>query len=187
MGVSGGHIARALKDIHINGRCELLCRHGGGYFILDYAHNGKALETVLRTLRQYRPSRLICIFGCGGNRSRLRRTQMARAAAFWADRLIITTDNPRYEQPEEIMRDIEKEILRLKETLPKAGRPGFYTMIADRRAAIRYGLSMMRPGDIVLLAGKGHETCQEIAGEKLPFDEHEIVREELILSGRPLR
>lgn len=184
MGVPYEIIAAALKDIHICGRCELLCMVNGGYFILDYAHNGKALESVLKMLRQYHPARLICIFGCGGNRSRLRRSAMAQAAARGADRLIITTDNPRYEVPAEIMRDIEKEILKLKDIRIKTAKPGFYTMIEDRREAIRKGISMMQKGDIVLLAGKGHETYQEIAGKKLPFDEHKIVREEIARQKR---
>lgn len=181
MGVSWDAIRRGLASVKVPGRCEVLARVRGGYFILDYAHNGKALETILSTLRQYKPRRLICIFGCGGNRSRLRRTDMARAAAYGADRLIITTDNPRYEPPLEIIRDIESEILRLSKNDPALQKENFYTIIEDRREAIGFAINLMEPGDIVLLAGKGHETYQEIAGKKYPFDEHQIVRE--LLSG----
>ncbi len=179
MDISWENIRKGLENVRVCGRCEVLGKCCGGCFILDYAHNGKSLETILKTLRQYNPRRLICIFGCGGNRSRLRRTDMARAAAMGADHLIITTDNPRYEAPLEIIRDIEKEIIRLTPYFPKLQKNGFYEIIEDRRAAICHAVKIMGSGDIVLLAGKGHENYQEIAGKRYPFDEHEIVREEI--------
>ena len=170
-------VQNALFRAKVTGRCELLARIRGGYFILDYAHNGKSLEAVLKTLREYGPNRLICIFGCGGNRSRLRRTDMARAAVLNADEIIVTTDNPRYEAPEEIIRDIVEEIEKNMKSNPTLSGRVSYTVVEDRRQAIRFGLGRMQNGDILLLAGKGHETYQEIKGHKYHFDEHEIVRD----------
>lgn len=170
-------VQNALFRVRVTGRCELLARIRGGYFILDYAHNGKSLESVLKTLREYDPNRLICIFGCGGNRSKIRRTDMARAAVLGADEIIVTTDNPRYEAPREIIHDIVEEIEKNLRDRPGLADRVRYTVVEDRRMAIRYGLSLMGTGDIVLLAGKGHETYQEIEGHKYPFDEHEVVRD----------
>ena len=170
-------VQNALFHVRVTGRCELLARIRGGYFILDYAHNGKSLESVLKTLREYGPNRLICIFGCGGNRSKIRRTDMARAAVLGADEIIVTTDNPRYEAPREIIHDIVEEIENNLRDRPELADHVHYTVVEDRRMAIRYGLSLMGIGDIVLLAGKGHETYQEIQGNKYPFDEHEVVRD----------
>ena len=181
MGISGAVIERALADVRISGRCEVLGEYHEGHFIIDYAHNGKSLETMLQTLREYQPHRLICIFGCGGNRSVLRRTQMARAALHCADVLIITTDNPRYEAPSAIIHDIVSEIEKnLKEEPEICGHVTYY-VVEDRREAIAFGLQLMEPGDIVVLAGKGHEDYQEIRGKKYPFDEHRIVREQICL------
>ncbi len=170
-------VQNALFHVKVTGRCELLARIRGGYFILDYAHNGKSLEAVLETLREYGPNRLICIFGCGGNRSKIRRTDMARAAVLNADEIIVTTDNPRYEAPEEIIHDIVDEIEKNFQADPVLSKRVRYTVVEDRRQAIRYGLGRMQNGDILLLAGKGHETYQEIKGYKYPFDEHEIVKD----------
>lgn len=170
-------VQNALFHVKVTGRCELLARIRGGYFILDYAHNGKSLEAVLETLREYGPNRLICIFGCGGNRSKIRRTDMARAAVLNADEIIVTTDNPRYEAQEEIIHDIVDEIEKNFQADPVLSKRVRYTVVEDRRQAIRYGLGRMQNGDILLLAGKGHETYQEIKGYKYPFDEHEIVKD----------
>ena len=186
MGISWERIAGGLNYASVCGRCEVLARVRGGYFILDYAHNGKSLEVILETLRQYNPKRLICIFGCGGNRSKLRRTDMARAAVCGADHLIITSDNPRYEALEEIIHDIEAEILRISGNPEENTVEVSYEIIEDRRLAIRRGLEMMEEGDMVLLAGKGHETYQEIKGKKYPFDEHKIVSEEIALLFGPI-
>lgn len=179
MGISEQAVSKGFETAQICGRCEVLAKINGGYFILDYAHNGKSLESILETLKGYNPGRLICIFGCGGNRSKVRRRDMARAAAAGADFLIITTDNPRYEAPGEIIHDIEKEILMTTNGCHFQGENKFYTIIEDRKAAIEYALSIIRKGDFVLLAGKGHEKYQEIQGVKYPFDEHTIVRKAL--------
>ena len=179
MGVSAGQICQGLYTASIRGRCEVAGSVRGAYIVLDYAHNGRSLASVLKILGQYAPKRLICLFGCGGNRSKLRRKDMAAAAFFGADRLIITTDNPRYEAPLEIIRDITQELSDLEKQFPGEKKPGFYTVIRDRREAIRRGIGMLEKGDLLLIAGKGHEEYQEICGKKYPFNEREIIAGEL--------
>jgi UDP-N-acetylmuramoyl-L-alanyl-D-glutamate--2,6-diaminopimelate ligase len=127
---------------------------------VDYAHTPDALDSVLRTLRALEPQRLITVFGCGGDRDRAKRGTMGRAAEEHSDWCIVTSDNPRSEEPEAICREIT------------AGMRGENHEVAmDRRAAIRRAVSMALPGDIVLVAGKGHEDYQEFADHKVPFDD----------------
>lgn len=135
---------------------------------IDYAHNAMALEGVLQTLREYCPARLICLFGCGGNRPKSRRYEMGETSGRLADFSIVTSDNPRYEDADAIIDDILTGMHRTD---------GRYVRITDRREAIAYALRIARPGDIVLLAGKGHETYQEIRGKKYPMDERRILTE----------
>ena len=127
-----------------------------------------ALESILSTLREYRPSRIVCVFGCGGNRARSRRYEMGEVSGRHADFTILTSDNPRYENPEAILDDIETGIRRTK---------GKYIRIADRREAIAYSIHNGQPGDVIVLAGKGHEDYQEICGKKYPMDERVIIAE----------
>jgi UDP-N-acetylmuramoyl-L-alanyl-D-glutamate--2,6-diaminopimelate ligase len=141
--------------------------------MIDYAHNAMALESLLTSLREYEPSRLVCLFGCGGNRARSRRFEMGRVSGQLADFTIITSDNPRFEEPEAIMDDIETGIRKTK---------GKYIRISDRKKAIAYAIHNGQSGDIIILAGKGHEDYQEIRGVKHPMDERLLIRE--ILSGR---
>ena len=136
--------------------------------MIDYAHNAMALESILSTLREYRPSRIVCVFGCGGNRARSRRYEMGEVSGRHADFTILTSDNPRYENPEAILDDIETGIRRTK---------GKYIRIADRREAIAYSIHNGQPGDVIVLAGKGHEDYQEICGKKYPMDERVIIAE----------
>ncbi len=177
MGVTGEQIVRGLAMASIPGRCEMAGSIRGGWIVLDYAHNGRSLSEVLKMLRTYGPKRLICLFGCGGNRSAVRRKDMAAAGFFGADYLIITADNPRYEDPEKIIRDITDELQVLSDQFPGENPKDFYAVIPDRREAIRQGIRMIKAQDILLIAGKGHEQYQEIKGEKYPFDEHAIVSE----------
>ena len=135
--------------------------------LIDYAHNAMALESLLGTLREYRPGRLVCLFGCGGNRARQRRFEMGEVSGKLADLTVITSDNPRFEEPEDIIRDIRTGIDRTC---------GAYVEICDRREAMAYVISHAREGDIIVLAGKGHEDYQEIKGKKYPMDEREIIR-----------
>ena len=136
--------------------------------LIDYAHNAMALESLLTTLREYEPHRLVCLFGCGGNRSKLRRFEMGEVSGKLAELSIITSDNPRNEEPMEIIGDIVTGISRTD---------GKYVTIPDRKDAIRYAIRNGEPGDIVVLAGKGHEDYQEIKGHKYPMDERVLIRE----------
>jgi UDP-N-acetylmuramoyl-L-alanyl-D-glutamate--2,6-diaminopimelate ligase len=134
--------------------------------LIDYAHNAVALESLLTTLRDYHPHRLVTLFGCGGNRSRLRRFEMGEVSGRLSDFTIITSDNPRFEEPLDIIADI---VTGMKKT------DGKYVTIPDRREAIKYAIDHGERGDIIVLAGKGHEDYQEIKGKKYPMDERVII------------
>lgn len=166
MGVGRENIQRALFTTQIPGRCENISRSNRYVLLLDYAHNEMSLKNLLETLREFRPKRLIVIFGCGGNRSGQRRQRMGETAGHLADLTILTTDNPRWEDPERILDDIEAGI---KET------GGAYVRISDRREAVRYAVEQACEGDIIVLAGKGHEAYQEVCGKKYPMSEYELV------------
>lgn len=161
-------IQEALEKIRIKGRMEPVPVSDEFSLFIDYAHNAMSLKGMLSTIRDYRPRRLICLFGCGGNRSRIRRYEMGGMSARLADLTVVTTDNPRYEEPEMIIEDIVTGVKR-------AG--GRYVKISDRKEAIRFCLKEAGPGDVVVLAGKGHEDYQEIRGKKYPMDERELIRE----------
>ncbi|MCR4620492.1 MAG: UDP-N-acetylmuramoyl-L-alanyl-D-glutamate--2,6-diaminopimelate ligase [Clostridiales bacterium] len=168
-GVAPEHIKAGLEAIsNVPGRVELLDTHTPYRVILDYAHSPDALENVLRSLRQSTRRRLIAVFGCGGGRDKTKRPIMGEIGGRLADLSIITSDNPRDEEPMEIIREIEAGIKGVTEA---------YEVIENRRDAIKRALSIAQSGDTVVLAGKGHETYQEIRGVKHPFDEKEIVRE----------
>ena len=164
--VSEEDIARSLKEAKVKGRIEMIPVSDQFTLMIDYAHNAMALESLLSTLREYEPSRLVCMFGCGGNRSKLRRYEMGEVSGNLADLTIITSDNPRYETPEDIMDDIETGIKKTS---------GKYIRITDRREAIAWAIHHGQPGDIIVLAGKGHEDYQEIEGRKYHMDEREII------------
>ena len=166
-------IKKALKTAKVKGRVEMVKVSDKFTLMIDYAHNAMALESLLTTLKAYRPHRLVCLFGCGGNRSRLRRYEMGEVSGKLADLSIITSDNPRYEKPEDIIADIVTGIEKTD---------GKYIKITDRKEAIAYAIHHGEPGDIVILAGKGHEDYQEIEGKKYPMDERVLIQE--ILEGR---
>jgi UDP-N-acetylmuramoyl-L-alanyl-D-glutamate--2,6-diaminopimelate ligase len=160
-----GHDVRksvdALKDApQVPGRLEMVPGPKSFRVFVDYAHTPDALENVLRTLRALQPSRLVTVFGCGGDRDRAKRGPMGRAAEELSDWCIVTSDNPRSEDPEEICGQITGAL-----------RGQNHEVILDRRAAIRRAVAMAESGDIVLIAGKGHEDYQEFAGRKVPFDD----------------
>ena len=136
--------------------------------MIDYAHNAMALESLLTTLRAYEPERLVCLFGCGGNRSRLRRFEMGEVSGRLADLTVITSDNPRDEDPLDIIGDIVTGVEKTD---------GEYIKIPDRKEAIAYVIHHGKPGDIIVLAGKGHEDYQEIKGVKHPMDERVLIQE----------
>lgn len=161
-------IADALKKAHVKGRIEMVKVSDEFTLMIDYAHNAMALKSLLSTLRDYHPTRLVSVFGCGGNRSKLRRFEMGEVSGKIADFTIITSDNPRFEDPMDIMNDIETG---MKKT------DGEYIKIADRKEAIRYAIEHGEQGDIIVLAGKGHEDYQEIKGVKYPMDERVLIQE----------
>ena len=167
-GVSEENIVKALRNAKVKGRIEMVKVSDTFTLMIDYAHNAMALESLLSTLREYNPHRLVCLFGCGGNRSRDRRFEMGEVSGRLADLTIITSDNPRYEDPEAIIDDIETGIRKTD---------GKYIRIIDRKEAIAYAIHHGEPGDIVILAGKGHEDYQEICGVKHPMDERVLIAE----------
>jgi len=165
----------------VPGRLEVVPNDLGFRVLVDYAHTPDALEKALDALRDLECRRLICVFGCGGDRDRGKRPMMGAAAAERADTVVITSDNPRSEPPEAIMREIEAGVLPLglkriepRETaVPPEERS--YTMVVDRRAAIRLAVTWAQPGDVVYLGGKGHETYQIIGNRRLDFDDRLVV------------
>ncbi|MBQ9060566.1 MAG: UDP-N-acetylmuramoyl-L-alanyl-D-glutamate--2,6-diaminopimelate ligase [Firmicutes bacterium] len=163
-------IINALKDIRVKGRVELIKVSDDFTLMIDYAHNAMALQSLLTTLREYHPHRLVSLFGCGGNRSRERRFEMGETSGKLADLTIITSDNPRTEDPQAIIDDIKTGISKTD---------GRYVEIIDRKEAIRYAIEHGEPGDIIICAGKGHETYQEINGVKHDMDERVLIKEVL--------
>ena len=147
------------------------------YEPVSYTHldvyKRQALESLLTTLKEYHPHRLVCLFGCGGNRSKLRRYEMGEVSGKLADLTIITSDNPRDEEPQAIIDDIK---------IGMAKTDGKYVEIPDRKEAIAYAIHHGEPGDIIVLAGKGHEDYQEIKGKKYPMDERVLIAD--ILAGK---
>ena len=161
-------IKAGLENISVPGRSELVPNKQELAIMIDYAHTPDSLENILSAVKTYTRGRVICVFGCGGDRDKTKRPLMGEVAGRVADFSIVTTDNPRTEDPGQIISEIEKGISKTK---------GKYKIIEDRREAIKEALKMMNKIDIVVLAGKGHEPYQEINGEKLPFDERVIVNE----------
>ena len=167
-------ILKAVSEYNgVKGRCEIIPTGRDFTVICDYAHTPDAVENILKSVREYTEGRLICLFGCGGNRDAKKRPLMAKAAAKFADRLIITSDNPRDEIPEAIIDDI---LAGLKDSeIP-------FDVVVDRTKAIHHSLKIAEKGDIIVLAGKGHEDYQVLPGnEHIHFDEREIVSEGLKL------
>ena len=163
-------LKEALLTVAVKGRVEPVKVSDKFILMIDYAHNAMSLKSILETLREYNPKRIVCVFGCGGNRSKLRRYEMGEVSGRLADFTIITSDNPRYEEPLDIIADIRSSI-------EKTG--GEFIEIPDRKEAIRYAIEHGREGDIIVLAGKGHEDYQEIKGVKYPMDERVLIKEVL--------
>lgn len=161
-------LQKTLQDVQVKGRIEPVKVSDRFTLMIDYAHNAMALKSILETLKEYHPNRLVCLFGCGGNRSRERRFEMGEVSGRLSDLTIITSDNPRFEEPAAIIEDI-------KTGISKTG--GKYVDIIDRKAAIKYAIEHGETGDIIVLAGKGHEDYQEIRGVKYPMDERVLIAE----------
>ena len=170
IGISWQRAVETVRNIKIPGRAETVPVSEDFTVMVDYAHNGKALASLLYSLRQYQPERLIVVFGCGGNRAEARRIEMGKAASQFADVIIVTSDNPRNEDPIKIIEDIIENVSSSKEVI----------VIPDRKEAIREAIKTGRRGDIIVVAGKGHETYQIIGDEIKHFDD----REEILSLGR---
>ncbi len=168
MGVEFWVIKNILQDIKVRGRVELIPISDEFTILIDYAHNAMALESLFKALKAYSPKRLVSLFGCGGNRSKDRRFEMGQVSGDMADFTIITSDNPRNEEPQDIIDDIKIGISKTS---------GEYIEIIDRKEAIRYAIMNARAGDLIVLAGKGHEDYQEICGVKHHMDERDLIRE----------
>lgn len=167
-GVDVKNIQKALSQANVKGRIEMVKVSDEFTLMIDYAHNAMSLESLLGTLKEYQPKRLVCVFGCGGNRAKSRRFEMGEVSGRLADFTIITSDNPRFEKPEDILADIESGIVKTD---------GKYIKITDRKEAIAYAIHHGQPGDVIVLAGKGHEDYQEIEGKKYPMDERVLIQE----------
>lgn len=167
-GVEEEAVRQALRQAKVKGRIEPVKVSDDFTLMIDYAHNAMALKSLLTTLRAYEPHRLVCLFGCGGNRARSRRYEMGEVSGNLADLTIITSDNPRYEEPQAIIDDIKTGI---------GKTTGRYVEICDRKEAIAYAIDHGESGDIIVLAGKGHEDYQEIRGVKYPMDERVLIEE----------
>ncbi|MGE4545198.1 MAG: UDP-N-acetylmuramoyl-L-alanyl-D-glutamate--2,6-diaminopimelate ligase [Pedobacter sp.] len=178
-------IAAALASApQVPGRLESIENGCGALVLVDYAHTGDALQNVLTTLRQLAPRRLLCVFGCGGDRDASKRPVMGEVAARLSDVAILTSDNPRSEDPLSIMQQVEVGLRRIypgpwTEQQARQSAAGGYLAIVDRREAIRFAVSLLRTGDVLLVAGKGHEDYQIVGNQRLHFDDREELREAL--------
>jgi len=161
-------IRHAFENIAVNGRSEIIRVSSSYDVIIDYAHNGISFKNILETLKMYHPKRLICLYGCVGERAQVRRKEMGRISGAMADMSIITSDDPGFEDPAGICDEVAGYV-------EEAG--GKAVKIPDRGEAIRYALSLIEAGDILVLLGKGHELYQKIKGEKVYFSERECIEE----------
>ena len=166
LGIETKYILSGLKKVRVPGRSELIDNDKGLTIMLDYAHSEESLANILQAVKSYTKGRVICLFGCGGDRDTRKRPKMAKVSGTLADFTIITSDNPRNEDPEAIAREVETGIKGITDN---------YVVIVDRVEAIKYAISIAKKDDIVVLAGKGHESYQVIGHTKYPFNEKQIV------------
>lgn len=168
-GVDLDSIRTGLERVKVVGRVESVKHENCKFAVLiDYAHNALSMESLFEAVNKYEPNRIICVFGCGGNRSKLRRYDMGEIAGKYADLSVLTSDNPRHESVDDIIEDILVGMNKSE---------GRYIIIKDRKEAIFYALSNANIGDIVLIVGKGNQTYEEIGDEKIPFDERKVIKE----------
>jgi len=175
----------------VPGRLERIENDRGALVLVDYAHTGDALENVLVTLRELASRRLLVVFGCGGDRDRAKRPQMGEIVARNADLVILTSDNPRSEDPLAILEEIRRGVMKV---LPEEWAPARaaretgrgFTALPDRRQAIEFAVSQLKPGDLLLVAGKGHEDYQIIGGRRLHFDDREELRRTMFQERKAL-
>ncbi len=168
LGVPVEAMQKAFLEVQVKGRLESIHLSPKFSLMIDYAHNAMSLKSLLTALKEYQPKRLVCLFGCGGNRSRDRRFEMGEISSRYADLTVVTSDNPRFEEPEAIIEDILTGVKKAD---------GAYVTIPDRKEAIRYAILNAQDEDVIVLAGKGHEDYQEICGVKYPMDERVLIRE----------
>lgn len=168
LGVSNEHILKGLDTVKVKGRVEVVPVPGNYTLLIDYAHNAASMESVLTTLREYKPARLVTMFGAGGNRPKARRFEMGEVSGNLSDLSVITEDNSRFEDVNEIIADIKTGIDKTN---------GKYVIVPNRVDAIRYCIENAQDGDIIVLAGKGHEDYQEIKGIKYHLDEREVIED----------
>lgn len=164
-------IKEALKNVTVKGRVEIIPVSNKFTLMIDYAHNAMSLESLLTSLRQYNPKRLVTLFGCGGNRSKDRRYEMGEVSSRLSELTIVTSDNPRFEEPMDIINDILYGVKKAD---------GEYVVVPDRKEAIRYAILNAQDGDVIILAGKGHEDYQEIKGVKYSMDERVLIKEIIV-------
>ncbi len=193
LGVAGDEVTRGLeKAPGVPGRFERLDEKQPFTVLVDYAHTDDALQNLLRAVRELKPGRVLTVFGCGGDRDRGKRPLMGFAAASGSDVVLVTSDNPRSEDPMAIIRDILPGVERALGGAASAGAAGGdegerCLVIPDRKEAIRRALAMAEPGDCVVIAGKGHETYQILGERTLPFDDREVARDILREARRTAR
>ena len=168
IGIASDKVIEALADIKVPGRSEMVPNNKELPIMIDYAHSPESLQNILSAVKSYTRGRVISVFGCGGDRDKTKRPIMGEISGRIADFTFITSDNPRTENPEEIIKEIEEGIKKTK---------GNYKVVVDRTEAIKEAIKMANKLDIIVLAGKGHEPYQEINGEKFPYDERIIVKE----------
>ncbi len=172
LGISSQYLKKGLERVDVKGRVEAVRTGRDFTVIIDYAHSPDSLKNILETTRDFASGRVVCLFGCGGDRDRMMRPMMGKISGELSDVTIITSDNPRTEEPAAIVRDIEEGIKKTN---------GEYVTIVNRKEAIEYALRNAKKGDVVILAGKGHETYQTFKDKTIHFDEREVVREVLEL------
>ena len=168
LGIASDKVIEALAEIKVPGRSEMVPNKKEIPIMIDYAHSPESLQNILSAVKSYTRGKVISVFGCGGDRDKTKRPVMGEISGRIADFTFITSDNPRTENPEEIVKEIEEGIKKTK---------GNYKVVVDRKEAIKEAIKIATKLDIIVLAGKGHEPYQEINGEKFPFDERIIVNE----------
>lgn len=169
LGAQMDAILLALSNIKVPGRSEIIDVPKTFTVMVDYAHNPSSLEAILSSIKKYVKGRIICVFGCGGNRDKEKRPMMGEISGRLADFTVITTDNPRNEDPSIIMKEIEDGVKKTK---------GLYKIIENRKDAIAFAMRIAWKNDLVLIAGKGHETYQELKnGKRIDFDERKVVKD----------
>lgn len=174
LNIDTNSIKEGLLNFKVRGRMERVDVSSRYSVFIDYAHNGVSMESILSTIKEYNPKRIVSLFGCGGNRSRERRFDMGEVSGKYADLSVITSDNSRYESFDDISKDI---LVGMNKT------DGEYIIIPDRREAIKYCIENAFDGDVILILGKGHEDYQEINGERYPFDERVVIDDIMIELG----